>query len=347
MILKHKCPIIFWSSDLEALTGQAIVSKHIFLNINSNNWIKLIYPSGFKFIYQYLINIIKLYYSIFWKKTKIAYIVPSRSFFGFLRDIPVLLVSYLGVRTIVHIHGDGLNKLFQTKPIGNIACCLYKKTEMIIPCKHLANFHVVPKQTYIIENYSTIPISYKVKKNKTKEVRILWNSNIMATKGIDIVIDGLKYALKYKINLKLTILGKTLSDTMMDRQEIESYSNKLKQISWINYLGSVSPHKIPHLTIQHDIAVLLSVNECQPMAIIEAMCCGLKLIVSDIPGIRNTVGKYPAYFVKRNKISFAKAFVMASNDAPVDHFFRKYAIKRFCKNRFTSEMEDVLNKIKV
>ena len=93
---------------------------------------------------------------------------------------------------------------------------------------------------------------------------------------------------------------------------------------------------------KHDIVVLLSNNECQPMAIIEAMCCGLKLIVTDIPGIRNTVGDYPVYYTKRDKYSFAKAFYLASIAPPVGDKFRKNAIKRFSAKRFENQMKKIL-----
>ena len=248
-----------------------------------------------------------------------------------------------GVRTILHIHGDGLNELFEKKYIGSIASFFYAKGEIIIPCKHLANFPIRPKKIFIVENYSTISTINKTTTFDSDEVKILWNSNVMATKGLNILVDGLLFASEYKINFKLTIVGKSLADSLMNQLEIDSYSKDLKDQGWINYLGLVTPNEMSNLLFSHDIVVLLSINECQPMAIIEAMCCGLKLIVSDIPGIRNTVGNYPAYFVKRDKKSVAKAFFNACNDPVVDDSYRIDAIKRFSSRRFDHEMQEIFN----
>lgn len=342
MTIQQNNFILFWSSSLDVVTGQAIVSKRVFDKINPNNWIKLIYPSGVRFIYVYASNIVRLYYFVFVGKIKTAYIVPSRSLFGFIRDIPVLLISLFGVRTILHIHGDGLNELFKKKYIGCLASFLYARSEIIIPCKHLVVFPIRPKNIFIVENYSTIPKHYNPKSFYSDEVKILWNSNVMATKGVNILVDGLLCASKYKINFKLTIMGKPLGDSLMNQLEIDSYSDYLKEETWINYLGAVSPNKVSNIMREHDIVALLSINECQPMVIIEAMCCGLKLIVSDIPGIRNTIGDYPAYFVKRNKDSVAKAFLHACHDLPVDESFRRDAIKRFSSSRFDNQMKEIL-----
>lgn len=343
MTLEKNKFILFWSSSLDALTGQAIVSKRVFDKINSNYWIKLTYSSSFRSAHIYLCNILRLYYYVFLGKTKAAYIVPSRSLFGFLRDIPVLLVSLFGVRIILHVHGDGLNTLFQNKHLGPLASFFYSRAEIIIPCKHLANFRIKPKSIYIVENYSAIRSIYNSKSSYSDKVKVLWNSNIMASKGVNTLVDGLLSASQYNINFKLTIAGKPIGDSLMNQQEIDSYSDYLKGEAWINYLGEVSPSKMSSLIHEHDIVALLSANECQPLAIIEAMCCGLKLIVSDIPGIRNTIGDYPAYFVKRDKNSVAEAFFNACNDPQVDENHRLEAMHRYSSNRFDNEMHKIFS----
>jgi glycosyltransferase involved in cell wall biosynthesis len=333
---------IFWSSDINDSTGQAIVSKRVFDKINNSYWLKLTYLSELKFIHVYIFNIIKLYFYVFLGKTKTAYVVPSRTLIGFLRDIPVLLISFLDIRIVLHIHGDGLNTLFKKKYIGYFASILYSKTEIIIPCKHLANFIIKPKSISIVENYSEFFITSTSKLSTSKEIKLLWNSNIMATKGIKVAVDGLLKASSYNINFNLTILGKPLGDPIMNQSQIESFSNNLRNHKWVNFLGTTSSKKVFEIIKKHDIVILLSNNECQPMALIEAMCCGLKLIVSDIPGIRNTVGNYPAYYIKRNKSSFAKAFFCASKAPPIDDKFIKDAIKRFSPKRFENQMKKIL-----
>lgn len=342
MTIKQHNLILFWSSSLDDITGQAIVSRRVFDKINSNNWVKLTYPPGVRFIFVYISNIVRLYYFVCVGKIKTAYIVPSRSLFGFIRDIPVLLISLFGIRTILHIHGDGLNELFQKKIIGYLASFLYTRSDIIIPCKHLIDFPIRPKNIFIVENFSTIPKHYNPKAFYQDEVKILWSSNIMATKGVNILVDGLLCASKNQTNFKLTIVGKPLGDSLMNQLEIDSYSDYLKEETWINYLGAVSPNQVPKIMREHDIVALLSINECQPMVIIEAMCCGLKLIVSDIPGIRNTIGDYPAYFVKRNKDAVSKAFLLACQDLPVDESYRLDAIKRFSSSRFDNQIKEIL-----
>ena len=89
------------------------------------------------FLIVYLYKLMFFYLYVLFKKNKFIYLVCSRSFFGFLRDVPVLILSKLGFRLIIHVHGSDFINLFENKFIREIAKNLYRNCEIIVPSKHM------------------------------------------------------------------------------------------------------------------------------------------------------------------------------------------------------------------
>ena len=58
----------------------------------------------------------------------------------------------------------------------------------------------------------------------------------------------------------------------------------LHKVTWAGEITHVAP-----LLAQHDVLVLLSDHEGMPITVLEAMCAGLTIVASDLPGIREQV----------------------------------------------------------
>ena len=130
---------VFWSSNLSKINGQNIVSKEVLSTLSSSTrLVKFFYNPGLGFhIISYFCKIIHLYKIVLIDRPDFIYLVCSRSIYGFVRDIPLLILSKLGSRLIVHVHGSDFKNLFSKKWIKLLSKYLYENCEIIVPSLHL------------------------------------------------------------------------------------------------------------------------------------------------------------------------------------------------------------------
>ncbi len=179
--------LAWWGSDLKHTTGQSIVTARVIEKISKECKLKsyCYYGKGLSSVFLCIMNSINLLSSAFANRIKTLYLVCSRSNGGFLRDLPAYIVSYLGVRVIVHVHGSDIVDLCKRPIIGKIATKLLR-CELIVPSHHL----VKPLQSLgindilVCENFmegleDIIPKEQNKLTNSLPKV-ILWNSNILA-----------------------------------------------------------------------------------------------------------------------------------------------------------------------
>lgn len=57
----------------------------------------------------------------------------------------------------------------------------------------------------------------------------------------------------------------------------------------VNFMGSIPNNEMPYIYNQYDIYVLCSKYEGNPKTLLEAMACGLAVIGTNVPGIRNII----------------------------------------------------------
>lgn len=101
-------------------------------------------------------------------------------------------------------------------------------------------------------------------------------------KSIDVMIEGFAYAGKRDPALNLVLVGDG-----PNREEMEELAEKLGMKDRVQFLGKV-PHEdlLTSGLLQYARAfVTASVTENQPMTVIEAICCGLPLVVAKVPSM--------------------------------------------------------------
>ncbi len=262
----------------------------------------------------------------------IVYISPSRSAFGFLRDLPVLVFALVRARRVLaHIHGSDFGKLLGNRYVGKLATVIYERCELILPSEHLVSaladefvdrYHLIENPNFGLPAYSS------VRENKGT-FRLLWNSNVLASKGFTELVSGAQIAKAVLPGLTLTILGNVVGDGMLSIQEMRRFVEQSAKLNWITVVGPVNHERSRRELLECDIVALPSYSECQPLSIIEAMCAGKRIILSDIPALRSTCGSYPAIFTEINSIAIANALINAFNMGPVHPTIAEDARARF------------------
>ena len=246
------------------------------------------------------------------------------------------------------MHGSDFINLFENKFIREIARNLYGNCEIIVPSKHMLDIlkKINFKKISLCENFvekSVIDfrednnLLIKSRKNKFK---ILWNSNIISSKGFFETYEAIKILNESSFDIQFIIIGKFISDSELSHKEIKKKYNDIEKKSWVLSLNQVSRKKYKNLILRSNLIILPSTykSECQPLALIEAMIYGKHIIINDTVALRNTVGNYPVLITKRNKRFIAESIKdCISNDKKTLKIRKKGALEaryRFSNERF-------------
>jgi glycosyltransferase involved in cell wall biosynthesis len=107
-------------------------------------------------------------------------------------------------------------------------------------------------------------------------------------------------------------------------------------------------HEVARLITESDIVCLPSVyaSECQPLAIIDAMYAGRKVLVSNSAPLKATVENYPAELVDPiSVVSIQNGLINLMNKVYSDHEL-SIAVKntrlRFSISRFDNQIRNIL-----
>ena len=291
--------VIVWSADWTATTGQAIVTRRVIERQIGIDWVTASYGhGGLRSILGMFGAVTRTFFYILIGRTRTVYLVCSRSGVGFLRDIPALATAFLGVRVVVHVHGTDLNEMLASTWLGAISRALYDRCEIIVPSSHLVDDlrMLTRAPVHVCENF--VPMEPDQLMNMSDQIQngplIVWNSNIMASKGFFDLVKAVRLARTNIPGLRLTALGVPVRDGEMTAEEARDELNKLLDESWFTYVGSVSPEDAFRWTAMSDLYVFPSRKDCQPLALMQAMCLAKPIIANDIPSLRATLGDYPA-----------------------------------------------------
>lgn len=352
----HGMQIALWSGDYTQTTGQALVTARVVRSQSAIKWREYVYRGvGLRSMASWARAVCRLWWDIAFGRVKSLYLVCSRSNGGFLRDVPALLATWAGVRIVVHAHGSDIVDLLSDRRISPLARGLYANCEIVVPSTHLLEplRRVTAAPVHLCENYfsGTSKNKNKADQSNAAMLTVLWNSNVMASKGFFDVLKAVQQIHAEGLTVRLISVGQPLTDEEMSATEAERCLKAFSAEKWFDYRGKVTPAAVEALSSVADIICLPSYSECQPLAVIQAMCAGKAIVVSDIPALRATLRDYPAHFAPvrsvfaiadalrdlyRQKQADPDAFASCREDAAVA------ARNRFSVDRFDREMAAIL-----
>ena len=293
----------WWSADTQQITGQAIVTARVAALLERAGTRDFSYRgNGLRSVASCTVSALRLMMSALRGRLSVLYLVCSRSNAGFVRDLPAYLSRFAGVRVIVHVHGSDVVDLCRKPWIGPCARALFARCELVVPSAHL----LAPlrdlgvRHVHLCENFA----EHASAQNQAAELsptsvarpwRVLWNSNVMASKGFFAVAEAVGALADDSIPVQLVALGRPIGDEVMDQHACCEALKRLEGQTWIDHRGLVDRPTAMRLLREADVVCLPSryISECQPLSLIEAMCAGRQLIIADTPALRATVGDYP------------------------------------------------------
>jgi len=129
-----------------------------------------------------------------------------------------------------------------------------------------------------------------------------------------------------KKDIKVCFIGGVLDPEC--KMEIVKYSSENGLDSYVRYLGT--RRDIAEQLSRLDIYVASSHTEAFGIALVEAMACGLPVIVSEIPAFMEIIehGKHGLYFKTANYIELAQRIEELTKDKSLRNYYGELAYKR-------------------
>lgn len=114
--------------------------------------------------------------------------------------------------------------------------------------------------------------------------RIIFAGKLSRAKGVPYLLRALQTVSSQKpeLEISLTLAGGTGSPD--EYAEIKTLADVCSYP--VTFTGPVYGQKLADLYRAHDCFILPSLNEGLPLCVIEALACGLRVIMTDLPGIR-------------------------------------------------------------
>ncbi len=147
---------------------------------------------------------------------------------------------------------------------------------------------------------------YNINKN---DLVIMTVANLVPVKGIEMLIDVFDQISKKYKNLRLLIVG---DNNNQYGKRLEQKIKKLNTYSKIHFTGKII--NVPDYYSIADLFIINTLDEGRregcPVALLEAMACGLPVIGSDIPGIRDILKPFSKNLFQAGDIEELKKAIM-------------------------------------
>lgn len=224
-----------------------------------------------------------------------VYFTCSRTFMGSLKDVVLINVaSRKGLRVINHLHGsDFYDFLHSSSPIyRSILVKSYHKVHVSIVLidrmksqfEGFDNMKIEVVNNFFDQEVQTKPVESNPDVVNSREIRLLYLSNIIMSKGILDLLKAFDILCETRNNIDLYIAGSFMGDDYLSSNEVQlEFYEMISKNSRIHYEGIVLGAKKNNLFCESDIFVLPSYykSEAFPISIVEAMAFGNAIVTTN------------------------------------------------------------------
>ena len=285
--------IIFIGPLPPPITGQSIAFSYIKEIDNINEQIFIINTQKYKIqLFNYFHSLTILPLIIMFSSYNTIYFIGSRSKLGFLRQLPFLAIAISKrIKIINHLHGADFNRFYNESGIyKGIIKWIYKKvdTSIVLLEEMKDQFKAFPKMKLevvpnaVSKEFENLDIVFP------KEKRILFLSNIMASKGIIEFLTAAKQLLEEDKSIRIDIAGDFISDVFGNKNQIKKKFFILFEDLINNFPGRIFYHGSVYGTKKVDLLKSSSIfilptyypTEAYPISILEAMASGNAIVTT-------------------------------------------------------------------
>jgi glycosyltransferase involved in cell wall biosynthesis len=285
-------------------------------------------------------------------KSNIIYMTIGQTFFGLIKYYPFILISKtFKKQIIVHLHGNHLYNeyLSLSKFKKKIFSHIIKKFNngIVLSDGLKMNFSPFLKDENIFtlnnffQDYLKVDKDYLLKTKNFNELNVLFLSNLMEEKGINILLEAVKIVKEKGYNIKVKVAGNKIEENNLDRI--------FKDADFIEYVGVVDGEEKKNLLYWSTVFCLPTFYkmEGQPISIIEAMATGNLILTTKHAGILDICKEDNAIFVDKKSIESLvdKLIFLSKNKQLIKEkgiLNYDYATRKFSESNFIDKANKIL-----
>lgn len=210
-------------------------------------------------------------------------IVPTGKIF--YRDaLFTMLIKLFGRRIVFHLHRQGIEEMANgSRHKKWLLRKTFKRTTMICLSEKLtADIRTVYKPTPFILHNGIEVVNDEVVPRNNKAPRVLYLSNLVTTKGIEVFLQSLVELHKQGCAFHARVVGAPVDYSI---EQAKAFCAEAGIAHLVDVIGpKFDADKFEELELA-DIFVLPSFNECVPLSILEAMQFGVPVVATSVGGI--------------------------------------------------------------
>lgn len=252
--------------------------------------------------------------------------------------------TYPKLPMLAFCHGTGLRQLNKLTNYRQFVVHGCQKLERIFALSHFQKEQIILHYQYPSDKIVVLGSGYNsdlfyppLKQRKGKTTKLVYCGKLAAAKGVFSLLQAFQ-----KLDKNLFELHLVGSGTGQEANQIRQIAKSTKNV----YLhGVVSQKKLGDIFRCCDIFVLPSFYEGLSLVILEAMACGLPVVVSRLPGLQEWLGKN---LCNSDNIKFVPLPRLENVDKPVAADLPEYennlakAIKEVANIQLSSHFTDFI-----
>jgi len=184
-----------------------------------------------------------------------------------------------------------------------------------------------------VDRHKFYPLPYK--RREDVSLKIISVGRLIEQKNYPTLIKAITYLIKKKNKrLSLTIIGSGIL-----RDYLKRMIKNLQMTQAIRLIFHVDHDNLVNIINEHNLFILSSKRESMGAVVLEAMACGLPVIVSDAGGMKDFVqeGKNGFVFKQGSYLDLAEKIEIFLNDRNKLKIFGDYSLK-LVKERFNNQI---------
>ncbi|WP_010419258.1 glycosyltransferase [Anaerophaga thermohalophila] len=287
------------------------------------------------------------------QRPDICYFALTTTGFAFYRDVfLVFLLKIFRVKRIYHLHNKGIRQKQNSFIHAVFYRYVFHSSDVILLSKHLfadIQDFVARENVYICPN--GIPEINSVKNKEiylTENVRILFLSNLIESKGVYNLLDALAIVKQRGISFQCDFIGAEGDITF---QQFQDKVNRLEISNQVKYLGEKFNEDKNKAFMESDIFVFPTYHETFGLVNLEAMQFALPVISTWEGGIPDVVENNVTGFLVQPKDTEAlaekleKLILNPQLRKKMGLAGRKKYEKEFTLEIFEKNLVNILNKV--
>lgn len=259
-----------------------------YINLSTSKTVDEIGKTGIGKWLRYAAIIGAVTKSLVYFKPKLVYITMTATGIGFYKDaLFILLAKLFGKNILIHFHNKGV-RTRQHKVLDNVLYkMVFKGAKVILLAPQLytdIEKYVLPNQIYYCSNGIPVVDHVVQQQSVNKTPKLLFLSNLIAAKGVFVLLEACSMLKEKNINFTCTYVG---GEGDVSAKTLQSKINDLQLEGVVSYVGRKYGEEKYAVYNGSDIFVLPTyyANECFPLVLLEAMQFSLPMVTTAGGGI--------------------------------------------------------------